>query len=433
MRVQTIRRLGLGVIALTFAGCANLPRPVGPHGTMITPSQLTEPSRCRVAANQATPLITEWPASEKANLEALLKRGGVAVSYTGCSMQLLTHCALPGTYHWQRTSPASDYLEINDEDELYAKLPLGAASLQGELKRWGKLSMETRVSGQLRLEGLQPSDIPEAGDCARATHVIGSLSVGAFTLSSGGGYTAGASADVGVGESAVVQAGGKMTRGAGLVRSAGETQACSESTEGAPHPNCRSPIQAFLWSIPGRAEHLEGPAGTVRVDIVSGSADSRWDVYVDDEVICSTPCQRWLNPSRPIYLRARDNGMIGAPDRIRLAGLGPQAYGGAVQLQAHPTSQGKFVTGITFTSLGGMGVMTGGMLALLGCRDEERAGLCSGGLITAGAGALVAAGSVWLILDSFPKAEVVPLYQLNPGGGTVVTTTVGPGFVSGTF
>src|SRR6185295_20327012 len=89
-------------------------------------------------------------------------------------------------YQWMRTTPATDSLEINDTDELYAKLPLGAASLEGELKRSGKLTVKTVVSGQLKLEGAGAADVPAEGECAQATHIMTSLSVGAFALTADG-------------------------------------------------------------------------------------------------------------------------------------------------------------------------------------------------------------------------------------------------------
>src|SRR5215470_16473726 len=122
---------------LLVAVCAGL----GASGCMQTsaekarsvlPRAPAEQAKCRVAASQSSPLVTEWPASEKANLEVLLRNGTVAVAYSGCSMRLLPECRPSGEYHWQQTTPATVSLEINDSDELFAKLPLGAASLEGE-------------------------------------------------------------------------------------------------------------------------------------------------------------------------------------------------------------------------------------------------------------------------------------------------------------
>src|SRR4051794_4440298 len=103
---------------------------VGCAGSMMprasAPAAPRELAKCSVAASQTNPLVTEWPASEKANLEARLREGGMVVAYAGCSMRLLPQCHVKGNYAWQRTTAATDQMEIHNEDELYAKLPLGA-------------------------------------------------------------------------------------------------------------------------------------------------------------------------------------------------------------------------------------------------------------------------------------------------------------------
>lgn len=413
-----LRLLSIAALALA-AGCA-APRYAGPSVADLSAGQ----ARCRVGAGRSNPLVTEWSAAEKASLEALLGGGAVAVEYTGCAMRVLTECRLGGGYQWQRTTPASDTIEIEDEDELYAKIPLGAVSLAGELKRSGKLTVVTTVSGQLRLSGATPADVPAQGECARATHVLSALAVGAFSLS--GKATGGGKADVTVAE---FGAGAKSQRSAGIVRSAGDAQACGQSGGTAPHPNCRSPIQAFLWPIPGRA-FAEGPPGTVKVDLVSANPSDRWDVYYDDEVICSTPCSHWLHPSRPLMLRSRSPGM-GGQQRIEVQDLEPWAGAGSVQVQARGTSNGKFATGVTFAALGGMAAISGLVLAPIGCGggDNASSGMCTAGLVTLGVGTAVTLGSVAMIMDALPRAEI------RPGGrlGRPISVAVGPGFVAGTF
>ncbi|HSN15031.1 MAG TPA: hypothetical protein VLT61_10385, partial [Anaeromyxobacteraceae bacterium] len=383
------------------------------------------PAACQYALSQGNPLITEWPASEKANLEALLRGGAVAVEFTGCAMKLLPQCRPGGRYAFQRTTLASDSVDIKSNDELLAKLPLGAVSLEGELSRSGRLTVKTWVAGQARLEGLTPEQVPNTPECSRATHVLGGLSVGAFSLLSGGELKGGVSAAV----AKLGEAGGKSTRSSEVVRSAGDPDSCTRGDEYEPHFNCRSPVQAFLWRIPGRGHGSEGPAGTIKVDLVSASASARWDVYYDDEVVCTTPCSKWLDPAHPLLFRTRDEGRYGrGADRVRVPDLMPFASTGMVQVQAHPTSDGKMATGIVFTSFGGMAAITGVALAGVGCSDTaERAGMCKAGVITGVVGGLVTAGSILMILDALPHAE----FRLP--GGTVGNVTVGPGFASGRF
>jgi hypothetical protein len=410
------------VLVALLVGCApTLP----PAGSMVPPGAMSV-ARCRVASGRATPLVTEWPASEKANLEALSHEGAVAVAYSGCNLRVLSECRLRGTYRWQRTTPATDNLEINNEDELYARLPLGAASLEGELKRTGKLAVQTIVSGQLKLEENGLPEIPASGACAQATHVVSALAVGAFALTSG----ATGSGKAGITVASLGEAGGSRNRSATLMRSAGDPDSCGQATDQAPHANCASPIQVFLTPIPGRAAE-EGPPGAVKVSFVSGNPASRWDVYADDQVICTTPCARWVDPTRPIMLRTREGGsFLSASDRVQVPNLLGQSSQ-HLQLNAHGTANGELVTGITFTTFSGMAVITGITLTALGCGSSEHSGFCTGGLISLAAGAAALAGSLYLILDSRAHPEILPADDARTLARRRLL--VGPGFLAGSF
>jgi hypothetical protein len=416
----------LCLLALVL-GCA--PRLPAVGSTL--PAVFGRQGRCRVATSQNSPLVTEWPASEKANLEALSHSGAVLVAYSGCSMRVLSACRVRGTYRWQRTTPSTDTLEIDDADELYARLPLGAASLEAELQRAGKLSIQTTVAGQLRLEEDGAPSVPADGPCAQATHLVTALAVGAFTLTSGGSTSLKGSAGV----AAIGEAGGRASRSASIMRAAGDPAVCGAGTDEGPQANCASPIQVFLAPLPGRVAE-EGPPGAVKVDFVSGNPASRWDVYADDQVVCTTPCARWVDPHRPVMLRTREGGgFMGPPsDRVQVPNLLAHAGQTHLQLQAHGTAQGKLVTGITFTALSGMAALTGVTLTALGCAGD-RSGLCTGGLISLGAGGLALIGSVYLILDARARAELVPhdeppaTLARRRGPGLLL----GPGTLAGTF
>src|SRR4029077_958345 len=108
-------------MSMSTMGCFQTP---SEKARSVLPRAPAEQAKCRVAASQSSPLVTEWPASERANMEMLLRNGTVAFAYSGCSMRLLPECRVRGEYHWQRTTPSTDSLEINDSDELFAKLPL---------------------------------------------------------------------------------------------------------------------------------------------------------------------------------------------------------------------------------------------------------------------------------------------------------------------
>jgi hypothetical protein len=258
------------------------------------------------------------------------------------------------------------------------------------------------VAGQLRLT--QGGDqVPNEGPCAQATHVVSALSLGAFALASGGKSNLGGSAAL----TGLVEAGAKRESSAELLRSAGDFESCARGTDAGPDGNCASPIQVFLTPLPGRTDE-EGPPGAVKVDFVSANPASRWDVYSDDRVICTTPCVQWVSAERPVLLRAREEAFMAAPDKVSVPNLLTHAGEGHLQLQAHPTSRGKLAAGITFTTFSGMAVITGLALSSIGCLADKGDGFCTAGLITLGAGLPLLAGSIYMITDSMPKAEVMP-------------------------
>ena len=123
MKRLSIAHASLAMVVVASAGALGCVQSSTAKARSVLPHVPAEQAKCRVAASQSSPLVTEWPASEKANLEVLLRNGTVAVAYSGCSMRLLPECRVRGEYHWQRTTPSTDSPEINDSDELFAKLP----------------------------------------------------------------------------------------------------------------------------------------------------------------------------------------------------------------------------------------------------------------------------------------------------------------------
>jgi hypothetical protein len=407
------KTMACALLALAGAGTGCL-WSAGPRGAQqILPSTAlgSDVGKCRVAASQQSPLVTEWPASEKANLEVLSHSGAIAVAYSGCSLRVLPECRMRGAYHWQRTTPSTDSLSINDADDLYAKLPLGAASLEGELKRSGRLVVKTVVSGQLRLDGAGVGDVPGEGACAQATHLLTALSVGAFALTAGGERQGSVDASVKLGEAKV-----ERTLSAEQLRSAGDFETCGQSTADGPSANCASPIQVFLTPLPGRAAD-EGPPGTVKVDFLSANPSSRWDVYSDDQVICTTPCARFVQPAHPVMLRAREENFGVGADKVEVPNLlDPSAP--HLQLQAHPTARGQWVTGLTFMSLTGMGAAAGIALTSVGCA-VGKSGMCEGGIITLGVSGAAFAGSLCRPGASGARSRAAQISSRRDGRGSL--------------
>lgn len=353
-------------------------------------------SLCRAAALRETPLVTEWSSAEKASLQARLRSGGLAVEYTGCSMRPILSCNLRGSYRWQRTTLSSETIAIQNKDELFTKLPLGAFALEGELARAGLLQVRTMVGGQYVLDGSTAADVPDYGECAQATHLLTGISIGSFKLNAGGNLEA--SADVGVGG---LGAGTRTSSSETMLRESGDFDSCKNSTDETPDLGCSSPIQAFLVPLPRFTK--ERGAGTLRVTFASGDAERPWELRSNQQFICRTPCTRWVNPAEKYQLRTESGAAL---ETVNVPDLGTYAGANGLEVRAHPRQTGAFVGGIVAAGTGGMFVFIGGFLALMG-GVSERSGLTTAGAVTAGVGAVAIVPGVYLIATSGSRAEIL--------------------------
>src|SRR5262249_33962489 len=133
---------------------------------------------------------------------------------------------------------------------------------------------------------------------------VGALSVGAFQLNGGGGIEAGASASI-----SVANVGGKTNRQQSLLRQAGTPDRCGDATDQAPAPDCRSPIQMFLFPVREPGSENATP-GMVKAEFVSAEGDLTWQVVSDDKVLCETPCSKYVHPAQSLTMRERGAGFF---------------------------------------------------------------------------------------------------------------------------
>lgn len=306
------------------AACSNLPEADAPTrgggGSELS-------GRCQTVGASANPLVTEWSASDKAHLQSLAASQPVAVRFAGCDLKIVPGCALPGRYAWQRTTLATDTLEIEDKNELYSKLPIGAVSLEATLEQAGKLSVKSTVSGQLTLLGTDLERLALGPGCADATHVVTRVSVGAFKMYSGSDFSGKGGVSVpAVGASAATQ------RHESLLREAGDPAACARATADAPADQCASPIQLFLATLRPEQEAKVVSSGAVQIAI-PGPDDWEESWTLRDRagaLICRLPCTQWVNPGSGYYLM-REAGPDTPMARIRLPNAFPYPPGSQLE------------------------------------------------------------------------------------------------------
>jgi hypothetical protein len=395
----------VALVLCTGAACGG-PRLSAPLAR--APEMPTNQARCKVAASRENPLVTEWPASEKANLEALLRQGAVVVAYSGCSLKLLPQCRVRGAYQWRRTTTSTDTLEIRDADELYAKLPIGAVSLEGELQRSGRLAVQTTVAGQLQLADYDPRGMTSGGYCQGATHVVSALSVGAFKLHSGGAGKVGGSAGVaGFGSK------GSSSTEQTTMREAGSSERCEQSTDAAPHPECSSPVQMFLQPLPATIAD-RGPPGFLKVKFLPVHAMEQWDVMAgENQKLCTAPCEKWVDPGVP-YVMKYDPGWWTRNKYVSVPDLRPYLSDERVEISVEPTNGGELAGGIVVTTVGGLATAAGTVFLAAGCGRDSK--VCAAGGITLPVGLLGLAGGIYLIVDSSGQVKVTPTGEQPVGG-----------------
>ncbi len=195
-------------------------------------SDFTGESKCGVKKSSDKPLVIEWPAAERAALEARASRGLVAVRYSGCEMEVLTTCTAAGNYEYLGLTQKREGVRITNTDQLYAQLPIGAAGLETKLERAGQLNVDMTIVGRREATKNRFNERDLDGRCDEATHVITGLTVGSFSFYTGKSAAVGAGVEVGN-----IGAGAGSTTEQEVLKKDGDVAACqfaSTSDETAP-------------------------------------------------------------------------------------------------------------------------------------------------------------------------------------------------------
>ncbi len=161
------------------------------------------------------------------------------------------------------------------------------------------------------------------------------------------------------------------------------------------------------------------PSPGVDTNFVSATGMA-WEVMVDQQSACVTPCRLLLERPSWITMRTRER----SPIRLEVGRLG----GVPTLVTAHDLQQGKYATGIVFTTFGGMALVVGVTLGAVGY-GADRDGMKTAGLITGASGAAMTLGGIYLMRSALPRTYVQVLEQR----GIALTPTANGGVLSGRF
>ena len=265
-----VRGWWLGVLCLAACADGNLARQAARPPEFKPEGQ----SKCGVLKGQSRPLVVEWPSADRAALEAQSRRGFVAVRYEGCEMELLRQCTVPGRYGYTAITRKRDHVIIRDTDDLYAKVPMGAARLEGKLAKAGMIDVAMTIVGTFDADK-PPARLSDAhGDCSRATHLVSSFTVGAFQFHAGAEAEVGASAGV-----AGVSVDGRSRSQRELLNQDGDELACGRASGGdtAPPEGCGAFLRVEVIPVLAPGAPAIAAAGGDLVDALRKAEQARED------------------------------------------------------------------------------------------------------------------------------------------------------------
>jgi hypothetical protein len=178
--------------ALMAASCAHAPAS-DPQVPEYAPKDQTSAA---AAKSSSRPLILEWPAADRAALEALRGSGVVVVRYGNREMEVLRGCRVAASYRYVPLTPKEEDLVLRDASELEATMPIHTATLEARLAHKQRLEVAMMIVGEYETEPRAWAGADLRGSCDGATHVIQALTVGAFEVAASAEEREGAGAKV---------------------------------------------------------------------------------------------------------------------------------------------------------------------------------------------------------------------------------------------
>jgi hypothetical protein len=142
----------------------------------------TDQSTAGAAKSASRPLILEWPAADRAALEAQRTGGVVVVRYGGGEIDVLRGCHVAAAYRYVPITPKEEDLVMRDADELAAEMPIHTVKLAARIAQKQELDVAMTVVGMYQADARAWKASDLQGDCAGATHVVQAVAVGAFEI-----------------------------------------------------------------------------------------------------------------------------------------------------------------------------------------------------------------------------------------------------------
>ncbi|MBE7481833.1 MAG: sel1 repeat family protein [Polyangiaceae bacterium] len=244
-------RGGLPVLGLLAPiGCGG-----GAHHEAMRPEQPTAAEatgRTSIPAvdGPASPLVVDWKAEQRADLEEAIHDGIAVVAWDDKGLRLLKRCKVTGNYGYLPVQVKTDVVRLETADDVQASLPLGGLGIVGKIG--GEFSKGTTLDIALAMVGKRRTtwnDVTKdelEGNCDGASHYVRAILVGAFAMKTGTRAKAAAAVEIfGAGTS------GESSSAKDVATTDGKLSACDGATgeESKPPSQCAAILRLELEPI----------------------------------------------------------------------------------------------------------------------------------------------------------------------------------------
>jgi TPR repeat protein len=211
---------------------------------------------CESVAEGGEPLVVDWKAEQRGDLEVAMQEGVAIVSYTCEALKLLKDCHIEGNYGFIGMTKREQVVRLQNSDEVRANLPFSGGAIGGEMQRGSTLDIAMIMVGKKRTTWDEPTQADLKGSCKGATHYVRGATVGAFVLELGTEAKVKAAAELfGAGASGGSQS-AKQSK-----NTDGNPSDCAKSTPSASKPpdQCGAPIRLVLAPVQPAPEKGKPP------------------------------------------------------------------------------------------------------------------------------------------------------------------------------
>lgn len=216
-----------------------------------------------------SPIVVDWPASARADLEEAMEGGVAVVAYSCDSVKVLPDCKVEGEYGYLGVTPKKESSLVEGSDNIRATFGGAAWGVSGSLERTAKLDLSYVLVGKKKTArmSLHRGEL-EGGDfCAGATHYVKRADIGGWAMATGTDVKAGLAATV-FSQGVSADTASKEAR----TKKDGDPKAC----EGAGKADDAAPdgCSAMIWVSLAPIKGGEGPGKGDSVT-VTGVTDGR--------------------------------------------------------------------------------------------------------------------------------------------------------------